>query len=213
MDTSATKWTGARAAVGSRHFDLPARARRASGFLDQLTTPIEGEETVVDVGAGSGFLTLAAAARVGRGRVIAIELSPDMLRRLEHRARRVGLADRIEAIQADAAATGLESESVDVVVSYALLHELFDADAAIAEWVRVLAPGGTMLHRDVAHGWYSFIVRLLHDRRAHGPFECEDLAALLEKNGLVDVEVTRDGKLLTAKARKPATGSSARASS
>jgi ubiquinone/menaquinone biosynthesis C-methylase UbiE len=203
MTATTTKWTGWRATLGSRHFDLPARARRAGALLERLPEPLTGDETVLDAGAGSGFLTLAVAERLDRGRVIAVELSPDMLARLEQRVEETGLADRVQPVQADAAATGLADASVDLIVSHALLHELFAADAAIAEWARLLKPGGTLLLSDVADGWYSFIVRWLHDRRANGPFAIDTLAGLLVRVGLEDVEVIRDGKMLRASARKP----------
>lgn len=203
MTATATKWTGWRASVGSRHFDLPARARRAGAMLDRLNAPLTGNVTVVDAGAGSGLLTLAVAARLDRGQVIAVELSPDMLARLNKRVLQAGLSDRVRPVQADAAETGLADGSVDLIVSHALLHELFDAEGAIAEWARILKPGGTIMLTDVAAGWYSFIVRWLHDRRAHGPFDVQDLAEQLSRVGLADVEVTRKGKLLRATARKP----------
>ncbi len=203
MDTTATKWTGLRASLGSRQFDLPIRARRAGALLDRMTAPLQGDETVVDAGAGSGFLTLAVAERLDQGRVIALELSPDMLSRLDKRVAAAGLADRVQPLQADATTTGLPDGSVDLIVSHALLHELFDAEGAIAEWARILKPGGIMVLSDVADGWYRFIVRWMHDRRAHGPFAPDGLAQLLSKVGLTEVEVVRHGKLLRAEARKP----------
>lgn len=203
MTATTTKWRGMRASLGSRHFDLPARARRAGALLSRMTAPLTGRETVVDAGAGSGFLTLAVAERLDRGKVIAVELSADMLARLEKRVESTGLAERVQPLRADVAATGLADESVDLIVSHALLHELFDAEAAVAEWARILKPGGTMVLSDVADGWYSFVVRWLHDRRAHGPFAVDELAQQLARVGLEEVEVVRDGKLLRAEARKP----------
>lgn len=204
MDTTATKWTGARARLGSRHFDLPSRAKKAGVLLDRMRTPIVGDETVVDAGAGSGLLTLAVADRLETGVAIAVELSPDMLARLRKRTTDAGLDERVVPVQADAADTGLDDATADLVVSSFLLHELFDTTAAFAEWVRILKPGGQLLLHDVGAGWHSFIVRRMHDARAHGPFSGAELAAALEEAGLVDVEVKRGGRLLTATARKPA---------
>jgi ubiquinone/menaquinone biosynthesis C-methylase UbiE len=126
-----------------------------------------------------------------------------MLARLATRVHDAHLQDRVEPVQADAADTGLRDDSVDLVVSHALLHELFDAPSAFAEWARILKPGGKVLLSDVGDGWHSFVVRLLHDRRAHGPFTVDELTMALSRAGFEQVEVTRQGKMLQAAAQKP----------
>ena len=53
--------------------------------------------TVMDVGCGMGLFSIAMAAMVGdAGRVLAVDLQPQMLRTLEQRAERAGVADRIQ---------------------------------------------------------------------------------------------------------------------
>ena len=61
--------------------------------------------TVIDIGCGMGFFSIALARMVGpAGQVLAVDLQPQMLRTLERRARRAGVADRIRTRQAESCA-------------------------------------------------------------------------------------------------------------
>ena len=65
--------------MGALHFGSGARRDRESVFLEQVRTSIKGDETVLDVGAGTGFLSLEVAKMLANGRVLALDLSQDML--------------------------------------------------------------------------------------------------------------------------------------
>src|SRR5512140_3805504 len=65
--------------------------------------------TVLEPGPGMGFFTLELARRVGpRGRVVAVDLQPEMLAGLRRRAARAGLEGRIELRRARPDALGVE---------------------------------------------------------------------------------------------------------
>ena len=98
--------------------------------------------TVLDVpcGAGAAF----RGVRPGHDlRYIALDLSPDMLRRARKRAAARGLT-QIELVEGDAEATGVPGESVDLLLSYWGLHCFPDPGAALAEAARTLRPGGRL---------------------------------------------------------------------
>ena len=104
--------------------------------------------TVLEPGPGMGFFTLELARRVGpKGRVVAIDVQPRMLAGLRRRAARAGLASRIETRQArsDSLGVGDLAGKVDLVVAFAVVHELPDADRFFAEVRPTLAPGATVL--------------------------------------------------------------------
>lgn len=104
--------------------------------------------TVLEPGPGMGFFTLELARRVGPGgRVVAVDVQPRMLAALRRRAARAGLADRVEARQARGDALGVEdlAGKVDLVLAFAVVHELPDQARFFAEVRLALAPGGRVL--------------------------------------------------------------------
>jgi len=104
--------------------------------------------TVLEPGPGMGFFTLEIARRVGpSGRVVAVDLQPRMLAALRRRAARAGVADRIDAREARPDALGVEdlAGKVDLVLAFALVHELPDAERFFAEVRATLAPGARVL--------------------------------------------------------------------
>ena len=83
--------------------------------------------TVVEPGPGMGFFTLELARLVGpEGRVIAVDVQPQMIAGLRRRAERAGLIDRIETRLASAVTIGLEAYdgSADFVLAFAVVHEM-----------------------------------------------------------------------------------------
>jgi SAM-dependent methyltransferase len=99
--------------------------------------PGEGRR-VLDVGAGTGFLSLTAA-RLGH-RVTAIDLSAGMLDRLRDSAARDGM--EIEVVEAGAETP--PSGPFDAVIERHLLWTLPDPGAALAAW-RAVAPAGRLV--------------------------------------------------------------------
>lgn len=128
----------------SPHFD---RVRDETIAAAALTA----DDRVVDLGAGTGFLTLTVATDVDR--VLAIDLSQRMLDVLADRARDLDL-DNVTTLTADLSTVTLEPASVDAIVSSYALHHLHDADKiAVLERARTwLAPGGRIVIADMMFG-------------------------------------------------------------
>jgi SAM-dependent methyltransferase len=118
-------------------------------------------QRVLDIGAGTGLLTLAAAPRVAH--VTAVDLSPGVCRRLEARASELELANVSVAI-ADARDLPLPSRSIDLALSNYCLHHLNDSDKRVAldEIARVLRPGGELVLGDMM---FNLGLRTARDRR------------------------------------------------
>ena len=126
---------------------------RSPGFLalrDQIIgdARLQPSDHVLDVGAGTGLLALAAASHVRF--VSALDISPAMCRHLEGKLRRLDITNA-SVITSSAAELPLADASVDVVVSNYCFHHLRDADKerALGEIMRVLRPGGRLVFGDM----------------------------------------------------------------
>jgi arsenite methyltransferase len=110
---------------------------------------IQPGDVVLDVGAGSGTDTLIAAGLVGpRGRVLALDLTPEMLDKLRRNVALAGAAN-VEVIEGNVEAIPLSDASVDVVTSNGVLNLVPEKPKAIAEICRVLRPGGRVQIADI----------------------------------------------------------------
>ena len=86
--------------------------------------------TVIDVGCGMGWFSIPMAQMVGeRGKVIAVDLQPQMLGRLRRRAEKAGVAARIELHHCQQDRLGLDTQA-DFALMFAMLHEVPDRAAA-----------------------------------------------------------------------------------
>jgi SAM-dependent methyltransferase len=108
-------------------------------------------DTVVDLGCGAGFLSLAFASVAAE--VIAVDASPQMIAELIAQAHK-GRLSNVRPTIADLAAFDLPRESVDVVVSNYALHHLTDRQktALLRRAYGWLRPGGRLVIADMMFG-------------------------------------------------------------
>ena len=104
--------------------------------------------TVVDLGAGTGRLALAAAPHVGR--VVAVDVSPAMLALLREQAAKAGLAN-VECVQAGFLSYRHTGPPADAVYTRNAMHQLPDFWKALAltRIAKLLRPGGVLRLRDL----------------------------------------------------------------
>jgi trans-aconitate 2-methyltransferase len=182
-------WNGA---AYDRVADPQARWGRL--VLERLV--LEGDETVIDAGAGSGRVTETLLDRLPRGRVVALDASPSMLATARDRLREH--RDRVRFVQADLLALtpdDLGSDApVDAVFSTATFHWVTDHDRLFANLAAVLRPGGQLVAQCGAAGNIERViaaVRALGVERA-GTWHYatpEETETRLRAAGFVDVSV------------------------
>jgi len=125
---------------------LPAEAVAASAGCGNPTAlaGLGAGERVLDLGSGGGIDCFLAAQQVGsNGRVIGLDMTPDMLDLARKNLATTGLAN-VEFVQGEMEDIPLPAASVDVVISNCVICLSADKDAVFREAYRVLAPGGRM---------------------------------------------------------------------
>ena len=113
---------------------------------------LDSGERVVDVGSGAGFDSFIAAGQVGpRGRVVGIDMTPEMLAKSRCTADALSLA-QVEFRDGLAEALPVEDGWADVVISNGVINLCADKRSVFAEIRRVLRPGGRLQFADIANG-------------------------------------------------------------
>lgn len=114
--------------------------------------PLAEGEVVVDVGAGGGFDSFLAATDVGAsGRVIGVDMTPEMLARSRQLALELGISN-VEFLEGYAEALPVADGTADVVISNGVINLCPDKRQVFDEIKRVLRPGGVLQFADIANG-------------------------------------------------------------
>jgi SAM-dependent methyltransferase len=106
-------------------------------------------QTILDLGSGPGLDSLLAARRVGpTGKVIGVDLCPEMVEKARRNAALLGLGNA-EFMQAQIEKLPLRDASVDVVISNGVFNLCPDKPGVLAEAFRVLRPGCRLQMADI----------------------------------------------------------------
>jgi ubiquinone/menaquinone biosynthesis C-methylase UbiE len=160
-------------------------------FREQLVrlARLGPNESVLDVGCGTGALALAVKDEVGSGgQVCGIDPSLEMVARARRKAAKAGVDARFETAVVEA--LPFPDATFDAVLSSLMLHHLSDEGPrrGVGEIGRVLKPGGTFLAVDIQHGTGGRHHRLFHCVRRHADFDLNQLSPALDAGGFEVLE-------------------------
>lgn len=133
------KWASAY-----RDWWAPVIAPAAIGVLDRLDGLLPGDRPtrIVDIGAGTGTVSLAVLERWPNAQVVAVDPSRRMLDLAADAARERGVSERLQREVGAAGRLPLADASVDAAVSTFVIQLVPSRSAAVRETFRVLRPGG-----------------------------------------------------------------------
>ena len=159
-------------------------------------------KTILDVGAGTGFCSLALQKKYPKAKLFALDFSEAMLNKVRKKqSLKRKLSNSVSCIAGDAEALPLKSNSIDLLVSSLTIQWVNDLEATFKEFLRVLAPGGLLLFtsfgaetlKELRYSW-SLVDKNTHVNQF---MDMHNMGDVLLKSGLSDPVVDADYFVLT----------------
>ncbi|MGH0038295.1 MAG: class I SAM-dependent methyltransferase [Myxococcota bacterium] len=134
----------------AEHFDDPARDvwQRPEAVIDRVG--IDPDTVVADIGAGTGYFAVRLARRVPAGKVLAVDVEPDMIRYLDERAVKEGLSNLTAVLGAPDDAR--LPDRVDVVWMVNTYHHIASRTAYFERLAADITPEGRVVIVDFKMG-------------------------------------------------------------
>jgi SAM-dependent methyltransferase len=177
--------------------DLPESVTGASMGCGNPTAiaSLKPGDVVLDLGSGGGIDCFLAAKQVGpTGKVIGLDMTPEMIQLARRNAKKVG-ATNVDFRYGEMEEMPLSDASVDAIISNCVINLSLDKDAVFAEAFRVLKPGGRVSVSDiVTNGELPEAVRggvMAWAGCVAGALDEEDYLDKMRAAGLTDVAVTQ----------------------
>jgi len=164
------------------------------GCGDPITlASLQSGQTVLDLGSGAGLDCFFAAQKVGaEGRVIGVDMTPEMIERARSSATRLNL-NNVEFRQGYLEDLPVESNSVDVIISNCVINLSPDKSKVFAEAFRVLSSGGKLAVSDiVTDGPLPDAVKQSLSAWAGcvaGAVEAKDYIGMMESVGFTNISI------------------------
>jgi ubiquinone/menaquinone biosynthesis C-methylase UbiE len=134
--------------------------RAIADLVRLIPEPQASYGVVVDVGCGSGYSLPKLAERFAPRELVAVDIDPQMLESARQEARFASVP--VKLVQASSANLPLPDNHADLLFCHQTFHHLVEQEAALAEFLRVLKPGGVLLFAESTRRYiHSWIIRAL----------------------------------------------------
>lgn len=130
--------------LGAGWLERPQRERQERTDLFIARLPLDADDVVADIGAGTGYFSLPLARRVPDGRVIAVDIQPEMLAIIEERVAAAGV-DNVDTRLGSVTDPGLPTQGVDLAFIVDAYHEFSHPLEMGRALVDALRPGGLLV--------------------------------------------------------------------
>jgi SAM-dependent methyltransferase len=130
--------------LGAGWLERPKREREERTDLLLKHLSLKATDYVVDLGAGTGYFSFPIAVQLTAGKVLAVDIEPEMLRLIEQRKSDEGI-ENIDTILASELSPNIPNASVDVVLLVDAYHEFSHPREVMAGVVKGLKPGGRVV--------------------------------------------------------------------
>lgn len=129
---------------GAGWLERPAREQQERTDLFIERVPVEPDHVVADIGAGTGYFAFPIAERIPEGRMLAVDIQPEMLSIIEERKQERGV-DNVETIQGTVTDPGLPAGEVDLIYIVDAYHEFSHPREMGQAMFEALRPGGQLI--------------------------------------------------------------------
>lgn len=129
---------------GARWLERDSRQREERTDLLVERLPLETDDVVADIGAGTGYFSFPIARRVPDGEVLAVDVQQEMLDRIEDRIRRDGVSN-LRTVRGTQQDPGLAPGSVDLILIVDAYHEFSHPHEMGRAMFEALRPGGRLI--------------------------------------------------------------------
>lgn len=130
--------------LGASWLERPQRDReeKTSRLVENL--PLESDDTVADIGAGTGYFSFRIAERVQQGKVLAVDIQQEMLDIIQGRIAE-GFPKNVEPVLGTERDPRLPAESIDLILLVDAYHEFSWPREMGEAMARALKPGGRLV--------------------------------------------------------------------